>query len=386
MMFHSSVKRATIPALTAVLISFCCDHSGAAAETNLQAVPKKLELIRLSHDKTQFVGTDSNARFRPWGFNYDHDAMGRLLEDYAKAEWGKVVEDFQEMKALGANTVRIHLQISRFMESATTPSQEYLELLARLLELAEKTGLYLDVTGLGCYHKQDVPPWYDALDEAPRWEVQARFWQAVAKTCKKSPAVFCYDLMNEPVLSTDPKNRDWTLGELAGKYFVQRLTQDMAGRTTAQVARAWVDKLVGAIRREDTRHLITVGEIPWVMVWPNAKPVFHAPDVGANLDFISIHVYPKTGEVDQALKGLKSYALGKPIVVEEMFPMKCSLAELDQFINGSRNQVDGWISFYWGKTIAEYEADKASIHASLIKGWLKYFITKTPEIQTGLPQ
>ena len=50
-----------------------------------------------------------------------------------------------------------------------------------LVRLAEETGLYLDVTGLGCYHRGDVPAWYDALDEAARWDVQARFWSAVAK-------------------------------------------------------------------------------------------------------------------------------------------------------------------------------------------------------------
>ena len=30
--------------------------------------------------------------------------------------------------------------------------------------------------------------------------MQARFWQAVAARCAASPAVFCYDLMNEPVV------------------------------------------------------------------------------------------------------------------------------------------------------------------------------------------
>ena len=38
------------------------------------------------------------------------------------------------------------------------------------------------------------------MDEAQRWRVQALFWEAVAKTCAKSNAVFCYDLMNEPIL------------------------------------------------------------------------------------------------------------------------------------------------------------------------------------------
>jgi len=41
--------------------------------------------------------------FTPWGFNYDHDEQGRLLEDYWLTEWPKVVEDFREMRELGAN-------------------------------------------------------------------------------------------------------------------------------------------------------------------------------------------------------------------------------------------------------------------------------------------
>ena len=45
-----------------------------------------------------------------------------------------------------------------------------------------------------------APPWYDALDESARWDAQAHFWEAIAEQCKTSPAVFCYDLMNEPVV------------------------------------------------------------------------------------------------------------------------------------------------------------------------------------------
>jgi hypothetical protein len=63
--------------------------------------------------------------------------------------------------------------------------------------LAEQTGLYLDLTGLGCYHKQDVPQWYDKLTEQDRWAAQAVFWETVAKTCAHSPAIFCYDLLSE---------------------------------------------------------------------------------------------------------------------------------------------------------------------------------------------
>ena len=225
-----------------------------------------------------------------------------------------------------------------------------------------------------------MPEWYNKLNEGPRWEVQARFWEAVAATCKNSPAVFCYDLMNEPVLTEDKKGRDWTPGAFGDRYFVQRLTLDFAGRSPPQIAEAWVNKLVAAIRKHDPRHLITVGAIPWAMTWPTAKPLFYSAEVSKNLDFVSLHFYPKNGEVPKALKALAVYDIGKPMVIEEMFPLSCSVEELDQFIDGSRPMATGWIGFYWGKTIAEYKSEKRSLADSITLDWLEYFVRKTPAI------
>lgn len=350
------------------------------AKPSLAAKKPALEFIKVSQDGRHFVLAKSGAEFRPWGFNYDHDRDNRLLETYWKREWNSVESDFEEMKQLGANTVRIHLQVSRFMKSAKQTNRESLKQLARLVSLAEKTGLYLDVTGLGCYDKQDVPEWYNQLDERKRWDVQARFWEAVAETCRKSPAIFCYDLMNEPVLSEDKKNRDWTPGAFGNRHFVQRLTLDFAGRTQKEIAAAWVNKMAAAIRRHDKQHLLTVGAIPWALTFTNAKPLFYSQEVSKNLDFVSVHFYPKSGEVAKALKALAVYDIGKPIVIEEMFPLKCSLAELDEFIGGSQKFASGWVGFYWGKTIAEYKEGKGSIGDSIMRGWLEYFQKKSSEI------
>jgi len=363
-----------------VLLAFLL---GCAAEPLREpGINRPQEVIRVSDDGTHFVFSGSGSKFTPWGFNYDHDRTNRLLEYYWKEEWNTVAGDFVEMKALGANTVRVHLQVSRFMKSAEELNSESIEQFARLLRLAEATGLYLDITGLGCYDKPDVPQWYNDLDEAPRWEVQARFWEAIARTCSHSPAVFCYDLMNEPVLTEDKKSRDWTPGAFGDRYFVQRLTLDFAGRTQQEIAKAWVDKLVAAIRKHDSRHLITVGAIPWAMVWPNAKPIFYSKEVGANLDFVSVHFYPESGKVDKALTALAVYQVGKPVVIEEMFPLSCSVEELDQFIEGSqsRNLACGWIGFYWGKTIAECKAEKQSMADAFVLRWLEYFANKSAEI------
>lgn len=354
-----------------------------ALVTTVQAKPEPsagkpdLEFIRVGADGRRFVLADSGTEFRPWGFNYDHDRDNRLLETYWRKEWRSVEEDFAEMKQLGANTVRIHLQVSHFMKSATKTNPDSLAQLARLLALAEKTGLYLDVTGLGCYDKKDVPRWYNRLDETERWAVQARFWEAVAATCSNSPAVFCYDLMNEPVVTEDKKGRDWTPGAFGDRYFVQRLTLDFKGRSPKEIAAAWVNRMVAAIRKHDSRHLITVGAIPWALTWTNAKPMIEA---NTNLDFVSLHFYPKTGEVDKALKAVAVYDFGKPIVIEELFPLSCSVAELNQFIDGSRPLATGWIGFYWGKSIAEYKHKTDSIAEGMTLDWLEYFARKTPEV------
>lgn len=338
---------------------------------------KPLEWIRVSDDGTHFVGATTGQRVVLWGVNYDHDESGRLIEDYWNTEWPKVQADFSEIKSLRSNVVRVHLQLAKFMDTAEQPNTANLRRLKDLVELAESTGLYLDITGLGCYHKQDVPAWYDALARADRWEVQARFWRAVAEVCKDSPAVFCYDLMNEPILPGKEREKEWLAGELGGKYFVQRIALELGDQTRNEVARDWVQKLAAAIREVDQRHLLTVGVIPWAQVFKGAKPLFYAPDVGGPLDFVSVHFYPKKGELEATLEALAVYEVGKPLVIEEIFPLKAGLDETAQFIDRSRAHVDGWISFYWGATIEECEA-KGDIAGAITAQWLRYWRDHSP--------
>ncbi len=330
---------------------------------------RKLSWIKLSEDRKHLVDSEK-VPFRVWGVNYDHDDAGRLLEDYWDSEWNSVVEDFGEIKALGANVVRIHLQTGKFMNSPERPNEAALMQLSKLIDLAESQGLYLNLTGLGCYHKKDVPEWYDVLDESARWAVQARFWAAIAKTSVASPAVFCYDLMNEPILPGDKLETEWLAGAFGDKTFVQRISLNLEKRTREQVAAAWVKKMCDAIRTVDSRHLITVGVIPWAHVFHGEKPIFYAPSVGEPLDFASVHFYPKAGEVQRALDALDVYRVGKPIVVEEIFPLSCSLEEAAEFID--KANVDGFTSFYWGKTIEQNE-QAGDIKGAIIAKWLRYF-------------
>jgi hypothetical protein len=332
-----------------------------------------LPRIKVSEDHRTFILEGSTEPFTPWGFNYDHDRTGRLLEDYWHDEWPTVEADFAEMKELGANTVRIHLQFGRFMNGPNEPNARSLDRLADLLKLAERTGVYLDLTGLGCYHKKDVPPWYDALDEAARWNAQAAFWRAVAGRCRKSPAVFCYDLMNEPVVPGGRRNAsEWLGGALGDKHFVQFITLDSADRPRPEIAKQWIDHLVAEVREVDDRHLITVGLVDWSLARPGLTSGFVPREVADKLDFIAVHIYPEKGKLDDALETLAGFQIGKPVVIEEIFPLKCTTEELSEFIDRSKPRAAGWIGFYWGQTLDELRESK-EIGPAITREWLELF-------------
>jgi hypothetical protein len=345
--------------------------------------PRELEWVRVGRDQKSFVLATSGRRFTPWGFNYDHDQRGRLLEDYWADEWPKVAKDFAAMRQLGANVVRVHLQLGKFLDGPDRPNRPALDRLADLLKLAERERLYLDLTGLGCYHKQDVPPWYDTLSERERWDVQARFWGAVAGRCAHSPAVFCYDLMNEPVVPGGKrKGGEWLGPAFAGKHFVQFVTLDPGGRDRPAVARQWIRRLTAAIREEDRRHLVTVGLVDWSLDRPGLTSGFVPDKVAGELDFVSVHLYPAKGKVDEALRTLAGFAAGKPVLIEETFPLRCSLAELEEFIDKSGRHAAGWIGFYWGQSPDELRKS-GTIPDALMRGWLESFRRKGEKLRTA---
>jgi hypothetical protein len=376
--FHSpscflTLVPTTIAATLGIVLGTICNTAHGAFPAD-----EPISAIRVSADGNGFSTERDNRPFVPWGFNYDHDRDGRLLEDYWFEEWETVVADFREMKQLGANAARIHLQFGRFMDRPDQPNESSLRQLEKLLKLAESTGIYLDLTGLGCYHKRDVPPWYDQLEERARWEAQANFWRAVARVCRGSPALFCYDLMNEPVVPGGARaDREWLGPPFAGKHFVQFVTLDQAARPRPTVARDWVRFLVAAIREVDPDHLVTVGLVDWSLNRPGLTSGFEPPQIAPEVDFLCVHLYPERGKVPEALETLRGFRVGKPVVIEETFPLRCSMEEFGEFFTGSREFCSGWFGFYWGKTIAECR-ESGTVGDAIVASWLEYFQAHRP--------
>lgn len=341
-----------------------------------------MERVVLAPDSCGFILAESGRPFHPWGFNYGNH--GRLMEDFWIKNWKTFADDFSKMKALGANVVRVHLQYGKFMSGPDRPNPAEFKQLSRMLRLAQKTGLYLDITGLACYRPSDTPKWYNATNGRQRWAAQSNFWSAVAAACAKSPVVFCYDLMNEPVVPAGKRKPGaWQSGHLFGGYdFVQYIALDQAGCKREDIAVDWIRDMTAAIREHDTNALITVGLLPWIPQWgffSGFVPKTIAPD----LDFIAVHIYPDSKHPAEAMEALRQCAAGKPVVIEETFPLSCSAAEEETFLRDSKQIACGWLGHYDGCSLQDFDAlereGKLTPTETVYREWERLFVKLKPE-------
>ena len=168
-----------------------------------------METVKIAPDKKGFVLSPSGNRYVPWGHNYASvDILERLAKDPERVE-----REFTEMKAAGTTVARIHPEMPRILTGPDKADPEALDQLRKLLKIAEKSGIHLKITGLACYKIKDRAAWYDSLAEQERWQAQAFFWESIAQTCAQSPAIFAYDLVNEPA----------AVGKLADGWYTGRM-------------------------------------------------------------------------------------------------------------------------------------------------------------------
>jgi hypothetical protein len=91
---------------------------------------------------------------------------------------------------------------------------------------------------------------------------------------------------------------------------------------------------------------------------------------------------PAHGRARQRL-GLRQFAFGKPVVIEETFPLTGSAAELESFLRASRPFACGWLGHYDGQPMAELEAlqktGKLTMPQSVYLSWQQLFVRLKPE-------
>ncbi len=322
-----------------------------------------MERVVIADDGQGFQSLPSHKAFVPWGHN---SSCVNLLERM-KQDPAAVKKQWLEMKAAGTNVIRIHPEMPRILRGPDEIDTAAMDHIKALLALAEETGMYLKITGLACYNIKDRMPWYDAMKETERWKTQAFFWQTIARSCAKSPAVFAYDLVNEPA-GVGKVDDGWYMGKMGDVEFCQRLSLDAGNRKADEIMSQWTQQMVAAIRSQDRDHLITMGMLPFPEAYRSAA---------RHLDFVSPHLYPKTGKVEDELALLARFRWGKPIVIGETFPLTCGINDLRQFLLRSREHANGWLGQWPDESPHTLRAMKtngtATLHSAIWLSWVDLF-------------
>jgi hypothetical protein len=298
--------------------------------------------------------------------------MERLARDV-----GRVERDFAEMKTAGTTVVRVHPEMPHILTGPDKASPQALDHLRKLLKTAENSGIHLMITGLACYKIKDRLAWYDSMPDQDRWKTQAFFWEAIARTCAESPAVFAYDLVNEPA-AAGKRADGWYTGRLGDVEFCQRLSLDPGNPRGDDIFRDWTALMVNSIRKHDPTRLITMGMLPFPGSYKAAAE---------QLDFVSPHLYPKSNKVDDELKLLKQFDWDKPIVIGETFPLSCGVDDERDFLLRSRNFAQGWIGHWPDESPAKLaelkKAGMATIHNAIWLSWVELFKDIGPQMTDG---
>lgn len=286
--------------------------------------------------------------FVAFGFNY---AFGhtyptlRYFDRPTKARLRLVSRQLDEARRMGANTLRVFLEIGQFMDDRRTPRKEALDAYERLLRIAQRKGLYLDVSGNLSWRPWRRDRWYDRLSERSRWRTQARFWRAVAERSRRYDSVLCFELTSEPVVG---QSRSWYVGRFGGLDFGQFVARSPGSRKPEAVARAWIRRMRAAIRSHDRRHLVTIGLLPYT------SGSFGPANVSDLLDLLTIHEYPRLHEAEASVDLVRQFAAaGKPVILGETFQLRSDPATQEEFLKAARPYLDGFLGFYDGRSPAD---------------------------------
>jgi endo-1,4-beta-mannosidase len=346
---------------------------------------------------------------------------------------------------MGVNCARVFLTAGSFQPTAEKIEEQALTKLDKLVEIARENGIRLILTGPD--HWEGQPDYWKPDRYAGQAALQAleHFWTIVAQRYRGEPAIFAWDLLNEPhmpwfVEQWRPKWNVWLQSTYENREALKaawgdELTEaDKWGNVSVpenqsdsgnprlcdwqlfreHLADEWVCRQVGAIRRVDPTHLITVGYIQWSYPLvrpgnPNRYAAFNPHRQAHWLDFVTIHFYPTLGSPFQSeenwqknidyLQGVLAYChTGKPVVLGEFgwygggapqhHPYLSEQQQahwISEEIEASRSLADGWLSWPFADTP---ESGDISLFAGLVKDdmTLKDWGRKFRELAANLPE
>lgn len=177
--------------------------------------------------------------------------------------------DFEIIKELGFNSIRVFCQYGDFGEADLYPFK--IKRLLKLLDLAEETQLGVVLTLFDFYGDYSVQD----------WTLNQRHLKGIVKACRNKAALVAWDVKNEPDL--DFKNR--------GKERVIN----------------WLKMTIDQVKSMDKKHPITIG-------WSSTAA---AENLVNEVDFVSFHYYQELDQFSSSIEQLKSVTKNKELVLQE---------------------------------------------------------------------
>jgi len=358
------------------------------------------------------MGRGSGRSYIPFGTNYYDPNTGWAPRLWRRFDPEKVRRHFRVMREMGVNCARVFLTAGSFQPNAETVERDALEKLDKLVRIARENGIRLLLTGPD--HWEGQPAYWrpDRFAGENALNALEHFWHVVGRRYRGEPAIFAWDLLNEPHMpfyleqwrvrwdgwlrraygTWDALKSAWgdalTESDRWGRVGVPenkaktgdpRLRDWQAFRE--HLADEWVRRQVEAIRKADPTHLVTVGYIQWS--YPLVRPgqpgryaAFNPRRQARWLDFVTIHFYPTLGSPFQSdsnrrknlayLQAACAYCrTGKPVVLGEFGWYGGGAPQNHPFL--SEQQQAQWIA-------AEIEASRG-----LVDGWLSWPFADSPE-------
>lgn len=279
----------------------------------------RLPRITVVGDELRRLGV----RFKSWGYqqlNYFY--MAGYFTVGGEAERDQVAIDIAGNRGMGANTIRLHMDLWWFIDGPNKDALEVLpgplENLLFFLEVCRQNGVYVLLSGNNTWDPSIIPGWFDELSYADRWDVSEFFWIEIATAVVGSgnaSAVLGYELANEPSMNADP-DWEWYGDDVFGIGIYYRHLIARGPDVGDATVRDWIIQLRDAIKAVDPQGLVTVGTFPFF------TGSFGYENIEDLLDFLSPHCYPPFEFFGQTLEEMLGYLNGwtasiKPLVIGE---------------------------------------------------------------------
>lgn len=246
---------------------------------NQVIIPREVDSIIKTIKKLK--GLNYYPQKTPW------DTFGKGFNDTI------IAEDFDIIKNMGLNSIRIFIQYEDFGKANVKP--EKLERLKKTMDLALAYDLKVMITLFDFYGNYDVS----------NWTLTQRHAEAIVTAIKDHPALLGWDIKNEPDLDFDSRGQ--------------------------QLVLSWLEEMIIKLKGWDKDHPITIG-------WSSPEAAINLSD---EVDFVSYHYYRETEDFIDAHNALKSKVSDKPLLLQEY-----GFSSYDGFWNLYQGSEENQVSYY----------------------------------------